>query len=179
MIKGEDLQVGAVYEFSDDPDFHKDATLTYRFEEVLQDDCPYNYKAYNGGMWKYIRYCQAPIAKPKPVFTQEMADRKELPPVGAHCQYETDFFSMDKFNNGACRPIAYFNGRVWIDIDGGRESVINLSSIKFKPIKTDREKVIELIASVFGKHGGVVNDLSIGQLIDTGLINEDKILKGE
>lgn len=114
----------------------------------------------------------------KPVYTQAMCDAGEFPPVGVDCQYETTFFSMDKYNNGTCRPIAYFNGKVWIDIDGGQESVINLNSIKFKPIKTEREKAIdEMVATAVNSADDIAKSIiyeACVKLAEAGYTKETK-----
>lgn len=114
----------------------------------------------------------------KPVYTRAMCDAGEFPPVGVDCQYETIFFSMDKYNNGTCRPIAYFNGKVWIDIDGGQESVINLNSIKFKPIKTEREKAIdEMVATAVNSADDIAKSIiyeACVKLAEAGYTKEKK-----
>lgn len=76
------------------------------------------------------------INRPKPlqpVFTKAMQDNNELPPVGSEVEFETTFFTTVTSNKGTCEIIAYFGGKVWlnvIDID----FVINLNVIDFKPI---------------------------------------------
>lgn len=63
-----------------------------------------------------------------------------LPPVGCECEYETTFFTLDKFTKGECSIIAFYKDRVWVDIKGSGEFVINLKKIKFRPLKTEKEK---------------------------------------
>ncbi|HHZ70960.1 MAG TPA: hypothetical protein EYN54_11935 [Methylococcaceae bacterium] len=80
----------------------------------------------------------------KPVFTKDMYDNDELPPVGSEVEFNTTFFTTVTSNKGTCEIIAYFGGKVWlnvIDID----FVINLNVIEFKPIdtRTDKEKAID------------------------------------
>lgn len=79
----------------------------------------------------------------KPVYTQEMANAGELPPVGSEADYESTFFTHASSNKGACKVIAYFSDKVWIDITGGADAVININVINFKPIdtRTDEEKL--------------------------------------
>jgi hypothetical protein len=106
-----------------------------------------------------------------------MADRGEFPPVGSTAQYESTFFTMDKFNNGTCKPIAYFGGKVWIDIDGGQESVISLAAITFKPIdtRTPKQKAVDAIVKMLHSEGIVMFDpIMLHIMYEKGFIKTDK-----
>jgi hypothetical protein len=60
------------------------------------------------------------------------------PAVGESCQYTTTFFTMQP-KVGVCSIIAVYKDKVWIDIKGNNEYVINTNSIKFFPLKTAKE----------------------------------------
>ena len=62
-----------------------------------------------------------------------MSDNGELPLVGMECTYDTTFFTIEKSNAGDCRVIAYFEGKVWLDMYS-TDFVINLNVISFKPL---------------------------------------------
>ena len=91
----------------------------------------------------------------KLVYTKAMQDAGELPSVGMECNFVTSFFALQKSNSGTCKPIAYHNGRVWLDF-GSSESVINLNVVWFSPIdtRTDKEKAIDEFINDFGESKG-------------------------
>lgn len=97
------------------------------------------------------------------VFKVDMADnswhaRGELPPVGVECEYTSQFFGTKKHSNGTCKVIAYYQNKVWVDIVGYSEFVISLDVIKFRPIKSERELLIDVIASAGGLSDGMLAD---------------------
>tara|TARA_R110000823_G_scaffold80774_2_gene183739 strand:- start:138 stop:779 length:642 start_codon:yes stop_codon:yes gene_type:complete len=78
-------------------------------------------------------------------YTQDMADNGVLPSVGMECRFDTTFFTTVTSNRGTCEIIAYYDGKVWINIIDF-DCVINLNVIDFKPLtppKTDKEKAID------------------------------------
>lgn len=179
MIKDEDLQVGAVYEFSDCEDFPDgDIGLGMFIEKHARELHCDLYEMDNGSKWKYIRYCQAPIAKPKPVFTQEMADDGELPLIGSLVDIEVS--GGQYYRNAFVVYCTSFNLIIKHDLG---EIVLATGGCRFSPAKTDREKVIdycvkECASSEDDVVRSVFKDVAT-KLYDTGLINEDKILKGQ
>ena len=93
-----------------------------------------------------------------------------LPPVGAECEYETTFFTIGTIKTGRCKVIAYYGNKVWVDIAGQTEFVISLDVIKFRPLKTERERVIEAAMRVGGlrkRHGAKE---IYGSLYDAGML---------
>ena len=109
--------------------------------------------------------------------SNEWFDRGELPPVGAVVDYSTSFFSSTDRNFGVCTVLAYHVGKVWIDISGSIDFVISLDVIKFRPIKTDKEKAIEAALSVMStKTISNTQRKTINKLYDAGLLRlpEDK-----
>ena len=73
------------------------------------------------------------ISTAKHVYTQAMCDAGEFPGVGMECKFETTFFTTVTSNRGTCEIIAYYNGKVWINIIDF-ECVINLDVIDFMPL---------------------------------------------
>ena len=71
--------------------------------------------------------------QPTLTYTQAMADNGELPGVGMECRFDTTFFTTTTSNRGVCEIIAYYGGKVWINIIDF-DCVINLSVIEFKPL---------------------------------------------
>tara|TARA_R110000782_G_scaffold256461_1_gene345477 strand:+ start:50 stop:853 length:804 start_codon:yes stop_codon:yes gene_type:complete len=91
----------------------------------------------------YLKNAWVLIEKPQPTltYTQAMADNGELPSVGMECRFDTTFFTTVTSNRGTCEIIAYYDGKVWINIIDF-DCVINLNVIDFKPLTPP----IELIA---------------------------------
>ena len=87
------------------------------------------------GWRKTIFHGIASEATPLPEAPQEW-----MPPVGVECEYETSFFTIKKIVKGTCSVIAIHRNKVWVDFKECGEYVINLNSIKFRPLKTQQEK---------------------------------------
>lgn len=100
-----------------------------------------------------------------------------LPPVGAECEYTSQFFGTKKHYNGTCKVIAYYQNKVWVDVIGYNEFVISLDVIKFRPLDWNRkaeaekrefvEKAVSLIrggsssliAEILNDHEGIAAKL--------------------
>ena len=91
-----------------------------------------------------------PTKTSKLIYTKEMANNGELPVVGMECNYETSFFTSKTSTSGLCTVIAFFEGKVWLDMYS-TDFVINLNVIEFKPIdtRTDAEKAAEEYATEY------------------------------
>ena len=98
-------------------------------------------------------------------------EKPYTPQVGEECEYETTFFSLDKSNSGKCKIIAYHNDRVWIDMADGGEAVINMKVIEFRPLKTERDKLLEQAVSNFSESELAIEEnikATCYRLIDAG-----------
>lgn len=73
------------------------------------------------------------------------------PQVGEECEYETTFFTFNKLSSGKCKIIAYHNDRVWIDITGEIDAVINMQAIEFRKLKTERDQLLDEAVSNFSE----------------------------
>lgn len=114
--------------------------------------------------------------KPKPAFTQAMADAGELPPVGCECRVKHKDAAKDwaKPDFHETTVVAYgeelviFNDGV--SVNGGFESVGKISDYLFKPIKSPREKAIEeMFAECYpNKKPSELLSIAIGKLYDAG-----------
>lgn len=80
-----------------------------------------------------------------PVFTQEMKDAGELPPVGSECLI---MFSSSNYRG----VITYVGDGVgcYYSKDNDREYTFALNSVKFKAIRTDKEKLRDAIEFATG-----------------------------
>ena len=107
----------------------------------------------------------------KGIFNESDFDQPYTPQVGEECEYETTFFSLDKSNSGKCKIIAYHNDRVWIDMADGGEAVINMKVIEFRPLKTERDKLLEQAVSNFSESELAIEEnikATCYRLIDAG-----------
>ncbi len=96
---------------------------------------------------------------------QSWFEKGDLPPVGVECEwlsYNTGVWHQTKVK-------AYDNdGQAWLEGEG-IVSVLDFGINRFRPIKSEREKFIEVASKVLHQtEDGVINDISLGQLFDVG-----------
>lgn len=97
--------------------------------------------------------CCTSVNEGKTVFTQEMADRGEMPPVGA--EFILNYHELgSRYNDmsGSAMTVIGVNNEVYTlssDIHGYGALALDLCNCK--PIKTDREKVIDEITGEWPK----------------------------
>lgn len=94
----------------------------------------------------YLRYTMVPICTREPAETKDWYEEGELPPIGEIVEYKTSFFSISVKNSGQCKILGYNRDHVWIEINcqEGNDAVINTGVIQFRPIKSERDKLVEL-----------------------------------
>ena len=83
----------------------------------------------------------------KPVFTQEAAAAKKLPPIGVECLIE---FNEDKWNPFILICEGKFN--LYCEIDGQETLLSKEAKLSFKPIdsRTDSQKLFDAVSSATG-----------------------------
>lgn len=95
-----------------------------------------------------------------------------LPPIGVRVQYSPNYTTFG--TTAGCwyegKVIAYHDAYIWLS-DNGIRTVANL---KFRPIKSDREKAIEEMSRIIHDHDGIINDRSLGAIYDAGYRKVDK-----
>lgn len=92
-----------------------------------------------------------------PVYTQAMCDAGELPSEGVSC--EICYGRDELFFKGSV--IAYYNDMVWLNMEGKYPSC-RILDVEFRPIKTDKEKLIDsLILEVDTVIGDDLDDASL------------------
>ena len=92
----------------------------------------------------------------KPVFTQAMADKGELPPVESECMVVVD--STGIFKRYEVMYISNSGAMVLRRVESGIDLVVDIDSCEFKPIdtRTDKEKAVDQMfedAEVQGSKG--------------------------
>lgn len=103
-------------------------------------------------------------------------ERRELPPVGCVCELSDEVNNnrgerwTESVKNGVrVKILCHYNpfgAKVAVFSING--DVFQAVAKGFRPLRTDREKAIEDMSRIIHEHGGVINDISLGALLDAG-----------
>ena len=133
---------------------NKDAVTCFFINKPKLTNCKGYYKTtsnstlYNTNHWEIKK---RPQPKPTPlIYTQEMADKGELPSVGMECMV-TDFIYDNKKSFKGVILFVGIEFIIWFH--GGTEYCQNKSELKFEPIdtKTNKEKAIDDLKEFFNQ----------------------------
>ncbi len=110
------------------------------------------------------------LAEPEPQV--DWHERGELPPVGVECEY----IDNHARNYKKCK-IDFIGARlVVINTESGGEKAIAINKVKFRPLKSYRDKAIEAASTIFINQRSDELSVCLGALYDAGLLRlpEDK-----